>query len=726
MKKLLALLAALLLALPSAPSVAQPFFRDPQVFRYIGVAASLPATCQVAQLAFVTNATAGTNIYECTSTNTWTQQGAAAAATSTIADDTTTNATMYPVWVTAATGNLPLKVTSTRLSFNPSTGLLTSTGLTVTNAPTFSAMTITRVPFFGTAGLFTDSASLVYDDSTKRLTVGTGSGTSSGWTLGYQGGISGVSELTRTGNTFGSTTFAMRSRLDLTEIGGSGGSGVVNVIPDGSTIKTSWIATAGAGPSITAGTATTDVSALSITQTMNAAGVTFEGIKGTFTETAVASGSKLVEIVGGTLGTTDVFSVMNASTSGPRITVGTGSGTTAGWLGGNVSTNIAGWVNTALTLTSGNAAILQGIAGNTTLNSATGQDILFTIGTGEKYRIYATAGAGPSITAGTTTTNANRALSISQTWTDGTSSNIGIVGNFDMGATGTATGKLLSLQAGVAGTTEVYSLSQAGLATHASGVEATYILADGTDGRHFSRKDSSAGYVLGASDNANLTWLAPGVIGVGTGAAGSAAGNLSLAGALFGNLADVNYYSANVIGLSNAASVAFSSTSASNGSKDVNLSRISANVLGVGTGAAGSAAGTLSTGGLLTASNVTFGAASTFLTKGGQVVYSPTAPTIASGGCTSPSIVNNNGTARFEADVGTGCSGSQPLVFTLPATTTGWNCTAQNVSNPASSVAAQSSAVSTTSVTITSYSRTLGTAQAWTDGDNVVVSCLGG
>jgi len=45
-----------------------------------------------------------------------------------VTDDTSTNATMYPVWVTANTGNLPGKVTSTKLSFNPSSGILTVTG----------------------------------------------------------------------------------------------------------------------------------------------------------------------------------------------------------------------------------------------------------------------------------------------------------------------------------------------------------------------------------------------------------------------------------------------------------------------------------------------------------------------------------------------------------------------------------------------------------------------
>jgi hypothetical protein len=41
---------------------------------YVGVLASIPSTCTVGQLSFVTNATAGQNIYECAAANTWTQQ----------------------------------------------------------------------------------------------------------------------------------------------------------------------------------------------------------------------------------------------------------------------------------------------------------------------------------------------------------------------------------------------------------------------------------------------------------------------------------------------------------------------------------------------------------------------------------------------------------------------------------------------------------------------------
>lgn len=69
-----------------------------------------------------------------TGSPTWAAQSSLSVGTATnavnigITDDTTTNATMYPVWVTANTGNLPARVTSTKLSFNPSTGILTATG----------------------------------------------------------------------------------------------------------------------------------------------------------------------------------------------------------------------------------------------------------------------------------------------------------------------------------------------------------------------------------------------------------------------------------------------------------------------------------------------------------------------------------------------------------------------------------------------------------------------
>jgi hypothetical protein len=45
-----------------------------------------------------------------------------------VTDDTSTNATFYPAIVSNSTGNLPIKTSSTKLQFNPSTGALTATG----------------------------------------------------------------------------------------------------------------------------------------------------------------------------------------------------------------------------------------------------------------------------------------------------------------------------------------------------------------------------------------------------------------------------------------------------------------------------------------------------------------------------------------------------------------------------------------------------------------------
>lgn len=50
---------------------------------------------------------------------------AGSSATVAITDDNATNAAMYPTWVTTNAGNLPVKVSSTKLSFNPNLGTLT-------------------------------------------------------------------------------------------------------------------------------------------------------------------------------------------------------------------------------------------------------------------------------------------------------------------------------------------------------------------------------------------------------------------------------------------------------------------------------------------------------------------------------------------------------------------------------------------------------------------------
>jgi hypothetical protein len=51
-----------------------------------------------------------------------------------ITDDTSTATSVYPTFVTNTTGNLPAKTSSTKLSFVPSTGVLSTTELVLTNA----------------------------------------------------------------------------------------------------------------------------------------------------------------------------------------------------------------------------------------------------------------------------------------------------------------------------------------------------------------------------------------------------------------------------------------------------------------------------------------------------------------------------------------------------------------------------------------------------------------
>ncbi len=83
---------------------------------------------------------------DASTTKVWTSGGSSAdpswqtpstnAATTTIVDDTTTNATMYPTWVTTTSGSLPQKVSSTKLSFNPSTATMSlGTSTATINVP---------------------------------------------------------------------------------------------------------------------------------------------------------------------------------------------------------------------------------------------------------------------------------------------------------------------------------------------------------------------------------------------------------------------------------------------------------------------------------------------------------------------------------------------------------------------------------------------------------------
>ena len=104
---------------------------------------------------------------------------------------------------------------------------------------------------------------------------------------------------------------------------------------------------------------------------------------------------------------------------------------------------------------------------------------------------------------------------------------------------------------------------------------------------------------------------------------------------------------------------------------------------------------------------------------GGVLSLSATAPTIASGFGTSPSMASSNGSVAFTIDVGTGGTASSGVI-TLPASTTGWVVHCLDITNPASSNTVQT-AGTTTSATISNYSRTTGLLTAWAASD--IIRC---
>ena len=95
---------------------------------------------------------------------------ASIATNTTITEDVATAVAVYPTWVTANNGNLPQKTTSTRLSFVPSTGILTATGFSgplsgnVTGNVTGSSGSCT-----GTAAVATDTT--ITNDAATAVAV---------------------------------------------------------------------------------------------------------------------------------------------------------------------------------------------------------------------------------------------------------------------------------------------------------------------------------------------------------------------------------------------------------------------------------------------------------------------------------------------------------------------------------------------------------------------------
>jgi hypothetical protein len=96
------------------------------------------------------------------------------ATNTAITDDTSTSSAVYPTWVTATTGNLPQKTSSTKLSFVPSTGTLSATVVNSSNGITINSKTVAAsytIPS-GSSGM---SAGPITVASGQSVTVSSGS-----------------------------------------------------------------------------------------------------------------------------------------------------------------------------------------------------------------------------------------------------------------------------------------------------------------------------------------------------------------------------------------------------------------------------------------------------------------------------------------------------------------------------------------------------------------------
>ena len=110
-----------------------------------------------------------------------------------------------------------------------------------------------------------------------------------------------------------------------------------------------------------------------------------------------------------------------------------------------------------------------------------------------------------------------------------------------------------------------------------------------------------------------------------------------------------------------------------------------------------------------------------------KALINVTAPTIASGFGSSPSVPANNGTAAFTVNVGTGGTASAGVI-TMPAAATGWNCAVENRTGVAANRANQrtvQTATTTTSVTVQNQTISTGAALAWTASDVLALTCMG-
>jgi len=143
------------------------------------------------------------------------------------------------------------------------------------------------------------------------------------------------------------------------------------------------------------------------------------------------------------------------------------------------------------------------------------------------------------------------------------------------------------------------------------------------------------------------------------------------------------------------------------------------NATALGNGALNTASNQVVLGNSAVTSNVIYGG----LTLNNNLLFSSTAPTIASGFGTSPSIVWQNGTATFLISVGTGGTATNGTI-TMPAATNSWSCIAQNQTLNALALTTLVGIPNNTSLYLTSYNSS-GVSTAWPTNTTIKLICVG-
>lgn len=167
-----------------------------------------------------------------------------------------------------------------------------------------------RILYEGAGPVLADSANLLYSETSgPRLQVGSGTTTSVGGLIGYSG-TSGSGRLW-----LGSGVNAPTANNFKLE--GVGNDTYLNAVAsivlsiNGTTNKVVQGPTDGLGLAITAGTAVTDVAALSVTQTWNHASAA-TGVEIRITDTTSAAGALALGVYGGAAGTTALMTLGKA------------------------------------------------------------------------------------------------------------------------------------------------------------------------------------------------------------------------------------------------------------------------------------------------------------------------------------------------------------------------------------------------------------------------------